>query len=250
MKFFVMISLLLNVSFGASSYSEQEEEAVIFHETEDTEIRVCFDVIDNVRVRHFVFGYSDYGSFHVMHPSKGEKLKHLGKHKVVTLDADGFVVGIKWKDKKLRSTINWDAVHALTRLRWLSLIGNQLSGSVDLTKLPQKLEMLHLNDNHFSGSLDLTVLPRTLRELKLEHNDLDGSLVLTQLPRTLELLHLSDNAFFGFVNISKLPETMSHLQLHNNHLTRVGQGGLRKRAPRIACTLYKQQTNPLQNKYD
>ena len=84
-------------------------------------------------------------------------------------------------------------VHKLPRsLQRMELCGNyrcseqQLSGPLDLTQLPSRMETLGLNLNRFSGGLNLWNLPSTLKVLCLYSNRLSGPIDLTQLPPSLD----------------------------------------------------------------
>ncbi len=63
---------------------------------------------------------------------------------------------------------------------------NRLSGTVDLTQLPQSLQKLLLENNQFSGSVDLTQLPQALQQLGLGNNRLSGTVQRSMLPRLLD----------------------------------------------------------------
>jgi hypothetical protein len=75
---------------------------------------------------------------------------------------------------------------------WLN--SNQLTGPVDLTRLPRSLTKIYLNENQLSGGVDLTRLPARLTLLGLHVNALSGPVDLTRLPRSLTTLWLQRNA--------------------------------------------------------
>ena len=57
----------------------------------------------------------------------------------------------------------------------LSLDGNTFGGSLDLTRLPERLESLELSDNFFSGEIDVRHLPQSLEYLDIRNNRLCAS---------------------------------------------------------------------------
>jgi len=81
----------------------------------------------------------------------------------VTLDGDGFVTKV-------------------------DLTEEGLTGTIDLTKLPQGLQELHLGNNRLTGTIDLTTLPQGLQGLHLYSNQLTGPIELTKLPQRLQII--------------------------------------------------------------
>jgi len=75
------------------------------------------------------------------------------------------------------------------------LRGKNLTGPIDLTKLPQGLQELNLSVNRLTGPIDLSKLPKGLQALHLYSNRLTGPIDLTILPRGLQWLSLFDNRF-------------------------------------------------------
>jgi len=86
----------------------------------------------------------------------------------VTLDSDGFVTKVDLRGKRLTGTI--DLTKLPQGLEELYLYNNQLTGPIDLTKLPQGLEVLVLSYTRLTGTIDLTKLPQGLKELDLSYN--------------------------------------------------------------------------------
>ena len=83
----------------------------------------------------------------------------------------------------------------------------RVSGTVDLTSLPQTLQKLSLNFNQFSGTVDLPSLPRSLRSLELHKNQLTGIVDLTRLPANLTNIRLDGNSFEHYVGLEKARKT-------------------------------------------
>jgi len=135
----------------------------------------------------------------------------------VTLDNDGKVTKVDLRGKNLTGTI--DLSKLPQGLQELYLHNNQLTGPVDLTKLPQGLQELYLNDNRLTGPLNLTKLPQGLQVLNLSDNRLTGPLNLTKLPQGLRRLYLQNNQLTGPVDLTKLPQGLQGLDIRNNQLT-------------------------------
>ena len=102
------------------------------------------------------------------------------------------------------------------RMEYLDISENKLSGSLKLDSLPDTLTLFNARGNQFSGSVDLIRLQAAMENLFLGSNRLSGSVVLTRLPESLDSLYFSDNHFSGALNLTRLPPYMSVLELHNN----------------------------------
>ena len=80
----------------------------------------------------------------------------------------------------------------------INLSSMSLSGSVDLTKLPPRLETLYLHSNKLSGHLDLTQPPSSLERLYLDDNSFT-TIKIGNLPKSLNELHASNNKLRGVI---------------------------------------------------
>eukprot|EP00009_Paramoeba_aestuarina_P011501 CAMPEP_0201542784 /NCGR_PEP_ID=MMETSP0161_2-20130828/72222_1 /ASSEMBLY_ACC=CAM_ASM_000251 /TAXON_ID=180227 /ORGANISM="Neoparamoeba aestuarina, Strain SoJaBio B1-5/56/2" /LENGTH=102 /DNA_ID=CAMNT_0047950463 /DNA_START=716 /DNA_END=1024 /DNA_ORIENTATION=+ len=83
----------------------------------------------------------------------------------------------------------------VTCIRWIFL---RLKGSLALQWLPSTVTQCALTNIDYSsecmtGTLDLTSLPESLIYLKLTGNHFEGEIALTSLPKKMESLDLSDN---------------------------------------------------------
>ena len=94
-----------------------------------------------------------------------------------------------------------------------------LTGSIDLTRLPDGMEELNLRGHKLTGEVDLTQLPDGMNDLYLHNNQLTGEIDLTRLPDGMETLGLKNNQLTGEVDLTRLPDGMSELNLDNNNLT-------------------------------
>jgi Leucine-rich repeat (LRR) protein len=116
-------------------------------------------------------------------------------------------------------SIDWTG-HVVVAERVVVYLYNKgLSGTVDLTQLPQSLQLLHLGSNQLSGDVNLAQLPQSLRELWLYNNQLSGVCNLTQLPQSLQTLRLDSNQLSGTVDLTLLPQSLQQLDLCYNLLS-------------------------------
>ena len=104
-------------------------------------------------------------------------------------------------------------------MEYLHLQNDNLSGEIDLTRLPEKMSTLYLNINQLTGEIDLTQLPDGMSCIKLNNNYLKGEIDLTRLPDGIRLLYLNDNNLSGEVDLTQLPDGMEFLALNSNQLT-------------------------------
>ena len=118
----------------------------------------------------------------------------------------------------------------------INSFGNsKLTGSVDLTQLPEGMRHLHLNNNQLTGEIDLTHLPDEMKELFLQNNQLTGEIDLTRLPGCLRNLYLNNNQITGSLDLTNLPDGMLHLYLDNN---RFGGSFIAKNLPPRLVAIY------------
>ena len=122
-----------------------------------------------------------------------------------------------WNHSKLSGSA--DLTHLPEGIGGIDLRGNELTGEIDSTKLPEAMVELYLGQNQFTGKVDLTNLPGGIRGLYLDNNQLTGKIDLTQLPKGMHVLRLQYNQFTGEIDLTKLPEAMVELYLGYNQLT-------------------------------
>ena len=122
------------------------------------------------------------------------------------------------------------------RVKVLKIIsaGSRLTGSVDLTQLPDRMENLTLSNNQLTGEINLTLLPDTMIILALYSNQLSGEIDLTQLPGGMAWLYLDHNQFTGEIDLTHLPDAIKLLHLNHNQLS--GSLIARKLPPGL-CTI-------------
>ena len=96
---------------------------------------------------------------------------------------------------------------------------SKLTGSVDLSQLPDRIYGFSLSDNQLTGEIDLTRLPERIHGLSLEKNQLTGEINLSNLPDEMDFLNLESNHFTGEIDFTHLPGGMKYLSLENNQFT-------------------------------
>ena len=94
-----------------------------------------------------------------------------------------------------------------------------LSGTFDFAELPSHLVVCDISDNSFHGSADFTNLPAGLTELELRSNNFTGTLSPTALPKGLAVLGLNDNSFHGSLQFSTLPRSMYEFRASDNEFS-------------------------------
>ena len=137
----------------------------------------------------------------------------------VKCDANGRVVKIGIHSSNVSGSLALcyipPKVKVLMRTTWNR---RKLTGSVDLTQLPDAMEHLNLCNNELSGEIDLTHLSDRMYYLNLENNNLTGKIDLTQLPDGMGHLNLSNNHLSGEIDVTHLPSGMERLFLNHNQL--------------------------------
>uniref|UniRef100_A0A7S4KSB0 Leucine-rich repeat protein n=1 Tax=Paramoeba aestuarina TaxID=180227 RepID=A0A7S4KSB0_9EUKA len=99
----------------------------------------------------------------------------------------------------LTGTINLTSLPDL--MESLSLYGSNLTGEVALRSLPSKMEILDLRNNKFFGAVDLRSLPSTLDTLRLSRNDFEGVTDFSRLPTALVMLDISNTRLEGVIEV-------------------------------------------------
>ena len=124
-------------------------------------------------------------------------------------------VSVWWGSGKLTGSV--DLTHLPGRMQKLDLQNNRLTGEIDLTQLPERMASLALNDNRLTGEIDLTQLPEGMVSLALNDNRLTGVIDLTRLPEYFFVLYLSENQLSGSLVIRNLPRWIKTVDLQVNH---------------------------------
>ena len=126
-----------------------------------------------------------------------------------------FRVNPPWDGSKMTGSV--DLTHLPEEMTHLDLQNNQLTGEVDLTQLPKGMKQLDLQSNNLTGEIILTHLPDGMNGLFLYNNQLTGEIDLTCLPGGMECLFLRNNQLSGSVVIQRLPQGMRMIELRENH---------------------------------
>ena len=94
---------------------------------------------------------------------------------------------------------------------WQSLTGN-----LNVSLLPSKLEDFDISTNLHTGTLDFTNLPSSLCLLRLNTNHFEGTVDFTCLPASLRQIDLADNCFCGDLDFTKLPPQIEKVRISRN----------------------------------
>ena len=124
-----------------------------------------------------------------------------------------FVLRFVAAENRLTGTVELLASFAM---RFYDASKNQLTGSLDLGKLPKPLIRLHLHTNQLTGSLDFGVLPALIQHIYLYDNQFSGAIDLDNLPAHLTKLQLQNNMLSGEIVLTNQPTIMRHIDLSNN----------------------------------
>ena len=96
---------------------------------------------------------------------------------------------------------------------------SQLTGSVDLSQLPEGMQKLCLSNTELKEGIDLAHLPKIMETLSLENNRLTGEIDLTRLPDAMYKVYLHNNQLSGEIDLTHLPDGMHYLNFSGNQLT-------------------------------
>ena len=133
---------------------------------------------------------------------------------------------IQWNDgdNNIYYLSNWQGIECdfdnggTFKIRLASL---GLTGQIDLTSLPDTLEVLNLRANELSGSIQLDELGDLLSQLDLSNNQFSGSIVFDSNADygNLQILELQDNEFSGTLDLKHAPPYMHYFSVSNNYLS-------------------------------
>ena len=146
-----------------------------------------------------------------------EWYQHIENLKEPTIDFNQTTNSIKLNVEPLCP--EWQQVCKATNgtLTHIDIENRLCFGTVNLTSLPSSLEVFKLYMVfHHPNQIDLTSLPQTLQLLSLNLNSLTGTVDLTSLPQSLHTLSLYGNKFTGTVDFTKLPANLKDIQLHGS----------------------------------
>ena len=118
---------------------------------------------------------------------------------------------------KLTGTV--DLTHLPEGIKYIALYRNQLTGEVELTKLPDKMKSLYLHNNRFTGEINLSHLPDGMECLYLGKNQLRGEIDFRQLSKSMRELSLDNNQLTGEVDLTHLSDGMLGLKLEHNQFS-------------------------------
>ena len=141
----------------------------------------------------------------------------LGEWHGVTVTS-GRVQQLNLDSNNLSGTI--PNLSALTKMEYLYLRENSLSGTIDTEDLPTgMLQFLFLGNNRLSGTIpDLNTFSRLI-DLRLNNNSLSGEINVSHFPISLHSLVLSNNRLSGTIPDLRKLYVLFYLYLHGNSLS-------------------------------
>ena len=101
----------------------------------------------------------------------------------------------------------------------LVLSENRLTGTVELKRLPPRLQNLDLSLNQLSGSIDLTQLPSCMTTLNLSHNDFTGGIDVKHLRNISNGFTLMILPCYGLTDFSCVSSSLILLDVSNTNLS-------------------------------
>ena len=94
-----------------------------------------------------------------------------------------------------------------------------LSGSINLSFTPPKLQRLNIFNQKLTGEMDLGVLPDTMEYFCVESCQFFGTLNLEKLPASLESLYVMDNAIDTLLNMQNFSQRLETVYIREQHIT-------------------------------
>ena len=138
----------------------------------------------------------------------------------ITFDGDERVAGIKISRLHVNGSLALCYVPPKVIVLEISVWGkSELTGSIDLTCLPDGVQKLYLEYHQFTGSVDLTKLPWKMQVLLLRDNQLTGSLVIQKIPPSMVFMDMRNNHFSAVAVVDS--ETDATIQLQGSGVTSV-----------------------------
>ena len=111
----------------------------------------------------------------------------------------------------------WEGVECDAYHRVVAFSPQNISGTINLSVLPQKCAKVNISSTSAHGALESKFLPRSLEKLSLVKNVFAGSVDLTRLPQGLNECHLQKNKFSGSCDFTALPPHICELELQDNY---------------------------------
>ena len=131
----------------------------------------------------------------------------------ITCDAEN-ITHIEWSssDLDLVGSINFDVLPP--KLLELSLYDQKLVGEMNVSNLPETLNIFCVESCLFTGSLDFSTLPRGLQQLFITGNRIQSVANISNLPESLRIFQIMEKDLQSdVVEVGKLPDTTLQVKL-------------------------------------
>lgn len=140
-------------------------------------------------------------------------------------DGDNWADNTNWDtDPNSNSDVStWFGVtlysSGINKVRTITLRGNNLSGSLpDLVNL-SRLQQLDVGQNNITGTVDVNKLPNSLVNFRLDYNSFSGNVPNMSSFNKLYQVLFNNNSFEGTVSPSLFPTTIGNIWVGNNNLS-------------------------------
>ena len=179
--------------------------------------RVSYSLMsDQILMEMFIEGFSDETKR--KYRDRDGMYLDVCKWPRIECDIDERVTKILVGSEGASSSLELCYVPPKVKMLMISSLGEStVTGSVDLTRLPNGMKYLSFADNELIGEIDLAHLPDRMVHLSLSRNEFTGEIDLTQLPEGIKYLYLSHNQLSGSLFIRNLPQSMIILVVIGNH---------------------------------
>ena len=107
---------------------------------------------------------------------------------------------------------------SVTKITWASYHFN-MAGTLDFTKIPQKVKQINFYDLPLYGEVEICALPQSMMNVCLQDCKFSGSLDIRALPRQIESFIVKGNQITSVGDICDLPRSLRVLKIGESAVT-------------------------------